>query len=150
MIGIDDKFNNYKLATATCLLRASKDILFVATNADACLPYSDNLDFPGAGSFVSALRTASGREPDMVCGKPSQLLLDYVIEEFQIKDRHRVCMVGDRIDTDIMMGNTGKIETMCVLTGVATEKLLNRIPDEEKPNVYISSFGVIAGIENKN
>jgi 4-nitrophenyl phosphatase len=145
VIGIDDKFNNYKLATGTCLLRASKDILFVATNADACLPYSDNLDFPGAGSFVAALSTASGRVPDMVCGKPSQLLLDYVIDEYKITDRSRVCMVGDRIDTDIMMGNKGHIQTLCVLTGVATKEILTELKDEEKiPNFVVQSFGDIS------
>jgi HAD superfamily hydrolase (TIGR01450 family) len=144
VIGIDDKFNNYKLATGACLLRANKDILFVATNTDASLPYSDSLDFPGAGSFVAALSTASGRQPDMICGKPSQLLLDYVLDEFKITDRNRVCMVGDRLDTDIMMGNKGRIQTMCVLTGVATEEQLQSLKDEElTPNVVLPSFGDI-------
>ncbi len=132
------------MATGTCLLRASKDILFVATNADACLPYSDNLDFPGAGSFVASLSTASGRTPDMICGKPSQLLLEYVLDEFKITDKSRVCMVGDRIDTDIMMGNQGGIQTLCVLTGVANPELLEALTEPEKiPKHVIRSFGDI-------
>lgn len=80
----------------------------------------------------------------MVCGKPSQLLLDYAVDEFKIKDRSRVCMVGDRLDTDIMMGNKGGIQTLCVLTGVANHKMLQELKEEDKiPHNVIQSFGDI-------
>ncbi|KAL0482909.1 phosphoglycolate phosphatase [Acrasis kona] len=142
VIGIDDKFNNYKLATGTHLLRTDPNILFVATNTDACLPYSGGFDFPGAGAFVTSLATASGRQPDMICGKPSQLLLNYVVNKFDLKDRSRVCMVGDRTDTDMLMGNQGNTHTLLVLTGVAKEKDLDTLTDKDQiPKTLIASFG---------
>ena len=40
---------------------------------------------------------ASGRSPDVVCGKPSGMMFDVARERFGV-DAHRTLMVGDRSD----------------------------------------------------
>ena len=49
-------------------------------------------------------------------GKPSQFVLD-AIADTQHVDKSRICMVGDRLDTDIMFGQQGGLSTMLVLSG---------------------------------
>ncbi|KAF0980804.1 hypothetical protein FDP41_013287 [Naegleria fowleri] len=141
IVGYDNRFNNFKLAMAHQILRRNPQCLFMATNTDATLPYKNNLFFPGGGCFVAALSTAIGRKPDIVAGKPSTLLLDTALhllyEECKDKvtpeNRHvAVCMVGDRLETDIVLGNKTGVKSVCVLTGVATREHLNEIIEEAK------------------
>ena len=54
-------------------------------------------------------------EPEVV-GKPSQFVLDAIAEQVGV-DKSRICMVGDRLDTDILFGQHGGLSTMLVLSG---------------------------------
>jgi ribonucleotide monophosphatase NagD (HAD superfamily) len=38
-------------------------------------------------------------------GKPSPLMIDYLADKYGVQ-RNRVCMVGDRLDTDVVFGNS--------------------------------------------
>lgn len=56
-------------------------------------------------------------------------------------------MIGDRADTDVLMGNRAKIDTCLTLTGVIRsleelERWVQRGPDY-KPTFYIQSFGIL-------
>jgi len=79
VVSYDPFLNNYKLAYASLCIRYLKDCKFIATNRDSTFPFNNRL-LPGAGSFVSAVVTATGREP-IVCGKPETYLLDYIVEK---------------------------------------------------------------------
>src|SRR5207248_2954745 len=48
---------------------------FIAINADRTYVGPDGGLVPGCGVFVAALQRATGREPDVVVGKPSVTLL---------------------------------------------------------------------------
>jgi phosphoglycolate/pyridoxal phosphate phosphatase family enzyme len=145
VVGYDNVFNNYKLAMAASYLRANKSCRLIATNTDDGLPFTNGLLFPGSGSFVSAIATGSGRfTPDAICGKPNRLLLDYVCDKFNITDRQKVCMIGDRLDTDIRMGNQGNVNTLAVLSGVVKLEELERIEDnEDKPHLIMDHLSLI-------
>jgi len=145
VVGYDNLFNNYKLALAVFLLRSNPECLLIATNTDDGLPYSNGHMFPGTGSFVSAVSTGSARYAvDAICGKPNRLLLDYICDKFDIKDRQRVCMVGDRLETDIKMGNLGGVNTVAVLSGVVTEKEILNVKDkDDEPHYVLSHLGAI-------
>jgi phosphoglycolate/pyridoxal phosphate phosphatase family enzyme len=145
VVGYDNVFNNYKLATASLILRNNAACKLIATNTDDGLPHSHGMMFPGSGSFVSAIATGSGRfKVDAICGKPNRLLLDYICEKFNISDKQRVCMVGDRLETDIKMGNLGGINTLAVLSGVIKENDLNNVFEKsEQPHYVLSHLGLI-------
>ena len=158
VVGYDNRFNNFKLAMAHQILRQNPNCLFIATNTDSTLPYKQGLFFPGGGCFVSALSTCIGRKPDIVAGKPSTLLLDTALSIlYQQQDnqhvitsenRHEtVCMVGDRLETDITLGNRVGVKSVCVLTGVAHREQLDETIEKQEtlqiPQFLLSSFGCI-------
>lgn len=118
LCGLDFHINYLKLAYGLHYLR--RGALFLATNLDSTLPLHKDL-FLGAGSIVSPLANAIGREP-LALGKPSQAMMDAVEGKFQL-DRARTCMVGDRLNTDIKFGIEGKLGgTLHVLTGVNSKE----------------------------
>lgn len=83
-----------------------------------------------------------GREPEMIAGKPSAHLLS-LIEKHAGIDRRRACMVGDRLDTDILFGNrNGLHSTLLVMTGVTTDAELDALPadDPHIPTFVLDSF----------
>ena len=108
-----------------------------ATNADATLP-SDRGPLPGNGSLVAALRTATGREPDVVIGKPAPGLFTVAAA------RHRrALVVGDRLDTDIEGANRAGLDSMLVLTGVTTARMLLDAPAPLRPTYVASGLSTL-------
>ena len=56
-------------------------------------------------------------------------MIEYLEEKFGIRDRSRICMVGDRLDTDMAFGKNNGLQTVLTLSGVTTEdELLNKVP----------------------
>ncbi|MCV7195299.1 HAD-IIA family hydrolase [Mycobacterium angelicum] len=104
-----------ELAEAALAIRAGA--LWVAANIDPTLPTERGL-LPGNGSFVAALRTATGAEPQ-VAGKPApQLMKDAVGRG----DFSAPLVIGDRLDTDIEGANAAGLPSLMVLTGVNTAR----------------------------
>lgn len=100
-----------ELAEAALAIRAGA--LWVASNVDLTLPTERGL-LPGNGSFVAALRAATGGEPQ-VAGKPAPGLLRDAAAR---GDFHAPLVVGDRLDTDIEGANAAELPSLMVLTGV--------------------------------
>jgi len=102
--------------------------------------------FPGGGSIAAPLITALGRQPDAVLGKPNKPMLDCIIQKLSL-DPERTCMIGDRLDTDILFGINGNLSTLFVLTGVNKEKDILAEDARIIPDYYISSLGDIAVLD---
>ena len=49
-------------------------------------------------------------------GKPAEFMLANIANKFGLR-RNQICMVGDRLDTDILFGQHGGLTTMLVLSG---------------------------------
>jgi glycerol-1-phosphatase len=103
------------LAEAALAIRAGA--LWVAANVDPTLPTERGL-LPGNGSFVAALRAATGAEP-RVAGKPAPRLLQDAVARGEFR---APLVIGDRLDTDIEGANAARLPSLMVLTGVNTAR----------------------------
>lgn len=73
-------------------------------------------EWPGAGCMVAAICGSTQKEP-IVVGKPSTFMMDFLLQKFHIAPS-KMCMVGDRLDTDILFGQDGGCKTLLVLSGI--------------------------------
>ncbi len=115
VVGFDQYINYIKMLKAATYLK-KKECLFVCTNTDEIFPTSTGYQMPGTGCVVAGIKTACGREP-FVIGKPKTFISNVLQEENQINPK-RTLFIGDRCNTDILMGNRSKFRTLLVLTGV--------------------------------
>jgi len=145
VVGLDTTFNYKKLSMATYHLRSNPNCLFIVTNEDAYDIVAFDRYQPGNGCLVSAIEKASDRKATCI-GKPSELLLKVMVEEYGIHaDTRKTLMVGDRIDTDIIFGRRGKLSTMAALTGCTTAQALIGLkngPANQMPNVIVPYIGL--------
>jgi len=91
---------------------------FVATNTDPTHPVEDGEE-PGAGATVGAIRGMLARDPTVV-GKPSTHMADIATGALGV-DPGTCLLVGDRLGTDVLMGERAGMETVLVLSG-ATDR----------------------------
>lgn len=92
--------------------------VFVATNTDEQFPMpGTELIIPGTGSMVAAVATASGRQP-VVLGKPSKFMFEIVQKRHPGILPERTLMIGDRANTDILLGKNCGLQTLLVGSGV--------------------------------
>ena len=140
VVGIDQDFHYRKLA------RAQKAILdgaeFIATNEDATYPIEGGAVIPGGGSLVAAVRTATATEP-FVVGKPQTYAFDKILELTNTPPS-RAVMVGDRLETDILVANRAGARSVLVLTGVTTREQAESATGELKPDRIIDTLAELA------
>lgn len=112
VVCLDFNFDYRKLTNASNAIR--RGALFIATNKDPTVPI-ENGYLPGAGSIVSAIEVSSGRNAICV-GKPSPEILSIASEIWGLDFKDTV-IVGDRIDTDVVLGRRAGLTSVLVLTG---------------------------------
>lgn len=82
---------------------------------------------PGAGALAAYITAVTGRPPDAMCGKPSELMCD-LVRAAGVEPRTSVC-IGDRLDTDAALGAAlGCGATVLALTGVTSHAEAMRAP----------------------
>lgn len=121
VVGNDRKIDYAILHQAIRVGRAGAQ--FVAVNRDPLVPVQDRV-LPGAGPLVSAIAAGIGRQPDVLIGKPSPLLIERALGRANLSPE-RCLMVGDTVDIDVRMGNAAGVSTALVLTGVDTLQTLS-------------------------
>eukprot|EP00933_Yihiella_yeosuensis_P045916 TRINITY_DN41344_c0_g1_i1.p1 TRINITY_DN41344_c0_g1~~TRINITY_DN41344_c0_g1_i1.p1 ORF type:complete len:401 (-),score=91.92 TRINITY_DN41344_c0_g1_i1:288-1490(-) len=139
IVGFDRNINYHKIQYAQLCINENPGCQFIATNLDRVTHLTDAQEWAGNGSMVGAIKGCTGQEP-LVVGKPSPLMIDYLEEKYKIPDRKRICMVGDRLDTDILFGRDNGLQTCLTLSGVTTEEKLLSDDNDICPNVYVSSI----------
>ncbi|HZD38959.1 MAG TPA: HAD-IIA family hydrolase, partial [Actinomycetes bacterium] len=123
--GMDTELTYEKLRAASLAIAAGAR--FVASNADASLPTPEG-PWPGAGSVLALLETATGARPE-IAGKPQPALFETVAAALGPGPR---LMVGDRVDTDLAGAQALGWATALVLTGVTRPRALldvQMVPD---------------------
>jgi phosphoglycolate phosphatase len=138
VVGLDRRINYYKLQYAQLCLQ-NPSTLFVATNEDATAHCTRDQEWAAGGTMVSALKGCSKRLP-IVVGKPSSYLLDHLVKEYSIRPED-MCMVGDRLDTDILFGKQNGLKTLLVMSGVTTTEMLHSSTNVISPSHSLDSLG---------
>jgi len=146
IVGFDRYFNYYKIQYATLCIRENPGCEFIATNTDAVTHLTDAQEWAGNGSMVGCIKGSSQREPTVV-GKPAAFMLEYIANKFNLR-RDQICMVGDRLDTDILFGKDGGLRTMLVLSGVTTEEELLNPSNTIQPDCYTSALPDLLAANN--
>ncbi|GAV84878.1 Hydrolase_like domain-containing protein/Hydrolase_6 domain-containing protein [Cephalotus follicularis] len=136
VVGLDPYINYYKLQYGTLCIRENQGCLFIATNRDALGHMCDLQEWPGAGSMVAAICGSTERDP-IVVGKPSTFMMQFLLKKFDISTS-KMCMVGDRLDTDILFGQNAGCKTLLVLSGVTTQSNLQHPSNNIQPDYYTS------------
>jgi len=116
--------------------------VFVGTNEDRQVPTDTGVD-PGTGSLIAAVSYAAGRDPDIVCGKPNEPIIEVSLDDFD-GDPADCLVIGDNPDTDIEMGRRTGLTTVLVLTGLVDSG--NPVLAEEPADYVIDSLGDISTV----
>ena len=114
VIAFDRTFDYAKLDTA---LRASRaGARLIATNPDRTCPTEDG-EIPDCAGMTAAVEAVTGRTVEAVVGKPSPLMLEVALASLGLT-APECAIVGDRLETDIVMGKRLGLATVLVLSGI--------------------------------
>ncbi|OIW13878.1 hypothetical protein TanjilG_31767 [Lupinus angustifolius] len=141
VVGLDPNINYYKLQYGTLCIRENPGCLFIATNRDSVGNMTSLQEWPGAGCMVAAICGSTQKEP-IVVGKPSTFMMDFLLKKFNVSCS-KMCMVGDRLDTDILFGQNAGCKTLLVFSGVTTQSALEDPSNNIQPDYYTSKISDI-------
>lgn len=112
---IDREFTYDRLREALWAL-SDGDVALVGTDPDMVVPAPER-PVPGSGAVINAVAGVAGRDPDAVLGKPSPAARRLVRDRLDLPPESCL-VVGDRLDTDVALGERAGMTTALVLTGV--------------------------------
>jgi HAD superfamily hydrolase (TIGR01450 family) len=114
VIAFDRTFDYAKLNTALQAVRQGARL--IATNPDRTCPTEDG-EIPDCAGMMAAVEAVSGARVEIVVGKPSPIILEVALARLGVPATDAV-VVGDRLETDIVMGKRLGLATVLVLSGV--------------------------------
>jgi len=139
VLGFDTTLTYQKLWKLCNFVRAG--LPYIATHPDFNCP-TGNGYMPDAGAMIAFVKASTRREPDIVVGKPNRLIVDAAAARLGLPVE-ALGMIGDRLYTDIALGQTSGITTVLVLSGET------RLADLEgslfQPDYTFSDLGEVAG-----
>jgi len=109
---------------------------YVATHPDINCPTPDGY-MPDIGAMMAMIKSSTGREPDLIVGKPHPPMVEAIVEMTGFKP-DQLTMVGDRLYTDIAMADAG-IKTVLVLSGET--KLQDLANSPHQPDLVCENLG---------
>ena len=113
VLGFDTTLTYQKLWKLCDFVRAG--IPYIATHPDFNCPTETGW-MPDVGAMIAFVEAATGREPDLVVGKPNRLIVDAASAKMDLPV-DQLAMIGDRLYTDIALGQSSGIVTILVLSG---------------------------------
>lgn len=93
---------------------------FYGTDQDLLIPTAEGM-VPGSGAIVNAVGGIVDRDPAAVLGKPSEHAQRAAFETLGVP-AERCVVVGDRLNTDVELGERAGATTVLVRTGVSTDE----------------------------
>ena len=138
VLGFDTTLTYAKLWKLCDLVRLG--LPYIATHPDFNCPTEDGY-MPDVGAMIAFVKASTGREPDVVIGKPNRIIVDTLARKLDLR-LEDIAMVGDRLYTDIALGKSAGILTCLVLSGEATQSDLCNSPFQ--PTYIFKDLGAIA------
>jgi HAD superfamily hydrolase (TIGR01450 family) len=136
VIAFDRAFDYAKLNTALQAVRRH-DARLIATNPDRTCPVEGG-EIPDCAGMTAAVEAVTGKTVEVVVGKPSPIILQVALEGLGVGARDCV-IVGDRIETDIVMGKRLGLGTVLVLSGITRAgdpRIAELAPDLVLPGIH--------------
>ena len=137
VVSMDREFSYEKLDLAHRTL--GEGVPFLATNPDRTCP-TENGAVPDAAGMIGAVEGVTDRSVDAMLGKPSATMLETALAEVG-SDPADCLVVGDRLETDILMGERAGMTTALVLTGVTDRETVETA--DVSPDYVLDSLGDI-------
>lgn len=122
LVGLDRAFTYDKLNSAMTAVRNGAKL--VVTNPDPACPVPGGY-IADTLAIAKAIEVAAGQRIEQVIGKPSAYYIQKIEENLNIS-KNKCLIIGDRLETDILMGKSNGIRTCLVLTGVSSQKDIER------------------------
>ena len=135
LIAFDTELD-YKKMTMLCdHVRAG--LPYIATHPDFNCPTETGF-IPDIGATIAYVKASTGREPDVVIGKPNSGIVEETLRVTGLK-KEEMAMVGDRLYTDIATGVNFGMLSILVMSGETTAQMAAESPI--KPDL---TFGRLA------
>ena len=138
VLGFDQTLTYRKLWTLCDLVRA--DVPYIATHADFNCPTETGF-MPDVGAMIAFVKASTGREPDLVVGKPNRLIVEAAAAKMNLRV-DELGMIGDRLYTDIALGKASGITTVLVLSGETKSEDVTDSPFQ--PDYTFQNLGGVA------
>ena len=142
ILGFDTTLTYAKLWKLCDFVRAG--LPYIATHPDYNCPTETGF-MPDIGATLAFVKASTGREPDLVVGKPNRLFVEKAAERTGIPVSN-MCMIGDRLYTDIALGQVAGIPTILVLSGETQAEEVAGSPFQ--PTFIFQNLGVVADYLN--
>jgi phosphoglycolate/pyridoxal phosphate phosphatase family enzyme len=135
----DRTFEYRKLQIAFDAIRAGAR--FFATNADRYCPVPGGGQ-PDAAAMIAAIEASTNSTVEAVVGKPSKYMAETILTYLAIP-ADRCLIVGDRLETDVLMGLNAGMATALTLTGATDETSL--AGSSIRPTYVVHQLGQLLG-----
>jgi HAD superfamily hydrolase (TIGR01450 family) len=136
-----DGFHYRNLVDA--LRAVDDDTAFLGTDPDRTFPDENGDPVPGSGAIIRAVAGVLDRDPDHVLGKPSDVAVAATLERLDCA-AEECLIVGDRLDTDIRMGERSGMTTVLVTTGVSSRADIEH--SDIRPDHVVDSLDAVTPI----
>jgi len=140
VIGNDIELSYDKIQVAIEMIH--RGVPYILTHSDFSRPTHSG-PLPDVGAWALIIKELTGKSPDRVFGKPDTGILKSVVEELNMTRSASLSVensviIGDRLNTDILLGYSADIYTILTLTGSTKEKTFQE--SALKPNLTINTI----------
>lgn len=141
LVGHDRAFSYDRIQHAMNAIYQGAKLIVI--NPDPVCPVPDGY-IPDTMAFAKAIEVASGRAIDQIIGKPTNYYADKLLDISET-DSNRILIIGDRLETDIMLGQAHGFATCLVLTGIANKQDIHK--SIIKPDYMIENLSELFALE---
>lgn len=142
VVGESKSYSLDTLTKATNLVL--KGAKLIGANSDLTGPIENGI-MPACRALVAPIELATGKQA-YFCGKPNPLMMHTGLEILGCHSAEAV-MVGDRMDTDVVVGMESGMSTVLVLSGVSTRETVDTFA--YRPSIILDGVGSIVDVAER-